>query len=175
MAKKNRWEHLNDFKKDENGRYEYQGKSYVFAGSGDEQKKAYIKLWSYLILSSASVIISGCISGAGLTNSFYVIIPFLAEAVCLFTLIWNHFKLFTKKSEIRTYIYNSAHPKITPSAMLLAFFAVAGFITSVIHSVTTGFEDGAVKAAIYLALKLSCTCAALFYRKVFLTLEWVEI
>ena len=175
MPKNNRWEHLNDFKKTEEGKYEYQGKSCVFAGSDEEKRKAYLFLWITLTALTLSSVLSGCISGAGITNTFYVIIPYLLEICALFALAWNHIKLLVRRGEIKSYIYKSAHPKIPPSAALVAFFAIAGCLLSLVFSITTGFKDGVFKAVLYLVLKLASAGIAVIYRNKFLKLEWIEL
>ncbi len=175
MPRKNRWEYLGDFKKNEEGKYEYQGSVYVFAGGDEERKSAYTFLWALAVLTALFSILSGCISGAGITNTFYVIIPYLLEICALFALLWNHIKLLINRNEIKAYIYKSAHPKIPPSAMFTSFFAIAGFLLSLVFSISTGFKDGVLKAVLYLILKLLSAGGALIYRQKFLKLEWIEI
>ena len=175
MPKNNRWSYLNDFKKDDSGKYEFQGKTLVFAGSEEERRKAYIPLWIILALCIALGVGSGCISGAGITNTFYVIIPYIAEMSALFALGWFHFKLLTKGGEVRDYIYKSTQPRIPVASMLIAFFAIVGFILSLIFSISTGFSDGVLNAILYLVLKSVSAALALIYRNCFSKLEWIEI
>ena len=175
MSRGKRWEHLNDFKKNDDGKYEYRGSYRVFAGDKAAQKKEYALLWALLAAAVASSVGSGCISGAGITNTFYVILPFLGEICCLFVLTWNHCKILTKSDKIKSYIFKSADSIITYASAITVFFAVAGFITSLIFSVSTGFKDGTVNAAVYLALKILCAASALIYRARYLKCEWIEI
>ncbi|MBQ9228932.1 MAG: hypothetical protein IJ168_08905 [Eubacterium sp.] len=175
MARKNRWEYLNDFRKDESGKYEYTGSLYGFAGSEEARKRAYTKLWVLLAAAAAASVSSGCVSGAGLTNTFYVILPYIGEICALFALTWYHCKLLTKGDEVRGYIYQKTQPRMAPAAMILAFFAIAGLLTSVIFSVMTAFKDGVWQAAVYWVLKATAASLALCYRSLFAKLEWIEL
>jgi len=173
--KKNRRAYLNDFKKNEAGEYEYQGVLYAFADSEEARKRAYTKLWLLLALTAAAVIGSGCVSGAGILNTFYVIIPYIGEISCLFALTHYHFKLLTKGDEVREYVYTKTHPRMAPAAMLLAFFAIVGFAMSLLYSILSGFADGAVNTVVYLVLKAVSAALALIYRNAFSKLEWIKL
>lgn len=175
MPKKNRWSYLNDFKKDEAGQYTYQGSCYCFAGDENERRRAYGKLWALLVVIAAASVGSGCVSGAGILNTFYVILPYLGEICALFALTWYQFKLLTKGAEVRAYIYEKTQPRMAPAAVIIAFFAIVGFITSLVFSVMSGFRDGVAAAVIYLALKAVTAVAALCYRNAFQKLEWLPL
>lgn len=165
--------YLNDIKMNEAGKYEYQGKHYVFAGSGEEQKKAYLTLWLLYAALAAVLIGSGFISAGGMRNTFYVIIPYIGELCALFALSWNHVKLLTKWDEIREYVYNQAHPKIPTACAICAAFCIVSFALSLIYSILSGFEGGAAMCVVYLVLKAACTALLLFYRNYFIKVEWI--
>ena len=175
MARKNKWEYLNDYQKNEAGKYEYKGSIYAFAADDSERRKAYAVLWVMLVAAVAAGIGSGCLSGGGITNTFYVIVPYIGEMASLFALSWFHIKLLTKGAEVKAYIYKSTQPKIPIASVLAAFFAIIGFAMSLVFSLTTHFEDGTGNAIAYLVLKAATAAAALLYRNRFLKLEWLEI
>ena len=175
MARKNRWEYLNDYQKNESGEYEYKGGVYAFAADDDERRKAYVRLWAALTVTAASCVASGCLSGAGITNTFYVILPYIGEIASLFALMWYHIKLLTKGAEVKAYIYKSTQPKIPVASMLVAFFAIVGFAMSLVFSFVSHFEDGVLNAVLYLVLKAVSAAASLLYRNKFSKLEWIEI
>lgn len=175
MAKKKRKEYLNDFKLNESGKYSYQGNFYCFAGDEAQRKKAYGAQWLFFAALAAASVASGCLSGGGITNTFYVIIPYIGEMSALFALAWNLVKLLTKGGEIREYVYQSAHPKIPVAAMLMAFFAIIGGVLSLVFSVTSGFKDGVLNAVLYVALKSVSAAVALVFRNYFNRLEWMKI
>ena len=168
-------DYLNEFRPDESGKYSYQGKFYGFAGDEAERKKAYTNLWLLFAAAAAAALISGSLSGGGITNTFYVIIPYIGEVSALFALVWNQSKLLKKGGEVREYVYNAAHPKIPTAAMLLAFFAIVGGLLSLVFSIASGFQDGVLNAVLYVVLKAVSAALALFYRKYFSRLEWIKI
>lgn len=175
MPKNNRWSFLNDFKKDEAGDYIYQGKTCCFAGDEATRRRAYGRLWVLLVVMVAAAIGSGCVSGAGILNTFYVILPYLGEICALFALTWYQFKLLTKGAEVRAYIYEKTQPRMAPAAVIVAFFAIVGFAASLVFSVSSGFRDGIADAVIYLALKAAVAVTALLYRNYFQQLEWLPL
>ena len=173
--KNSRKAYLNDIRLNESGKYAYQGYYYCFTGDEAERKKAYRALWLLLMANIAVAVASGCLSGAGITNTFYVIIPYIGEMSAIFALAWNHVKLLTKGEEIREYIYRSAHDKMPVAAMLTAFFAIVGAVLSLVFSVSTGFRDGVGNAVAYLLLKVASATVALIYRNYFSKLEWIKV
>jgi hypothetical protein len=167
--------YLNDFKMNEAGKYEYQGKHYVFSGGESEQKAAYRKLWIMFAALAVMIIGSGFITAGGMSNTFYVIIPYIGELCALFALGWNHFKLLTKGEEIRSYVFLQANPKIPVAAVICAFFGAVSLIMSVVYTIIAGFEGGALMCIAYWLIKALVTACALIYRNYYINLEWVEI
>ena len=168
-------EYLNEHQKNSTGQYEYTGAYYGFGGNEHERKRAYVKLWLMLSATAALVIASGCISGAGVTNTFYVILPYIAEVCTLFFFVWYSVKLLAKGDKIKQFIFKDAHSKIPAAAMMLAFFAIAGLLCASFYIITNGWDGGAVRCIIYLVLKLLTAAAALIFRNYFTKLEWIEI
>ena len=176
MARKRKykWDFLNDFKPDKDGKYEYTGSIYVYSKDEFQRKRDYARQWALLGIAICSSVGSGFIDAGGIVNTYYVIIPFLGEIICLFTLAHYHFKLLIS-SEVREYNYSRSQPRIPIAISIFAFFSVVGFAASLIFCIITGFEGGAVKNIIYLVLKAFNLIIALIYRKSFYRLEWVII
>lgn len=170
-----RWEYLNDYKKNESGKYEYTGAVYGFGGSDGERKKAYAVLYIILAVLAGATIGSGFVDGAGMINTFYVILPYIAEAACLFFLCWYQFKLLTKGDKVKEYVYKTTQPRIPYVDAIYAFFAIAGAICSLVFVITNGFNGGMFKCLLYIALKIISAAAALIHRSCFQRLEWIII
>ncbi len=175
MAGRKRWEYLNDYKKDSGGRYVYTGGYYTFSGTGEERKKAYAVLTALLVMISAVVIGSGCINAAGMSNTFYVIIPYIFEVAALFALVWNSVKLLKSGKNIKEYNFSSAMKYISPASVMLAVFAAAGLICSAVFIILNGFDGGTFRCVLYLAAKAADVTLGLIFRKQFLNYKWEKL
>ena len=161
MARRNRWEFLNEFTKDASGEYIYTGE-YVLPEFGDRRV-----LWALTILSAAIVVGSGCIDAAGMHDSFYVILPYIGEVTGMFLFVWNSVKLLRRGGKIRKYVYESATKLIVPAAVVMGVFALVGAVCAVVHTVLKGFEGGALMCSLYIALKLAGAAVGLLAKKRF--------
>ena len=167
--------YLNDFKMQEDGKYAYEGEQYAFAGSESERKTANAKLLTLLCILIASVFGAGFLTGGGMKNSFYVILPYILEAAALFFTAWYIVKLVSKGDTLREYDYNKTVKRLPNSLPVIAFFAAAGLITSLIFSISTGFKEAAAQSVIYLVLKVLDIFLALVMRNIFIRLEWIKL
>ena len=173
MAKSpKRKDYLKDYKQGASGNYEYGGKCYVYSGSNEERKKAYLTLVGLMVLLTASVISSGLIDAAGMVNTFYVIIPFIGEVSALFALWWCISKLLMEGEKIRGYIFENANNKIPPAALILIVFALVGLAMSAVFMIFNGFEGKMLKCFLYLILKVLNAALAFFVKKFYNNLEW---
>ena len=173
MSAPKRKDYLKNFEK-QGKEYVYKGKHYIFDGTEEERKKQYLYLYVILEALYITVFGSGFLTGGGMKNSYFVILPFILEACTLFVAGWQTFKLLTKRGRIRDYVFLSAKPKIPVAYLITAFFAAAGFICSLVYIIINGFEGGAAQCIIYLALKLVCIALSMLFRNLFSKLNWIE-
>ena len=168
-------EYLNQYKLDDSGKYIYQGKYLSLNASPSEIKSVYLKFWIFSALISAAVIASGCINAAGMSNTFYVILPYIAEVAMLFLYLLNGIKLFSQGYKVKEYQYKTCFPRLSPFSMGIAIAAAIGFICSVIFIILNGFEGQTVKCIIYLVFKLIVFCSAFYNSRFIGSLKWMEI
>ncbi len=162
--------HLNDFKMNAEGKYIYTGAVYTL----QNHKQAGVRLGLLTAFAFLSVISSGFINAAGLNNTFYVIIPYILEVVCLFTLCWNTVRLLWARGKFREYVYSPVKNRIPSASLALGIFAGLGFICSVLFMVLHGFETKPVQCIIYLILKAADITLAIIIYKYFPTLIWEQ-
>lgn len=162
--------YLNDFKMNAEGKYIYTGAVYTL----QNHKQAGLKLGLMTVAAFLSVTGSGFINAAGLNNTFYVIIPYILEIVCLFALCWNTVRLLWARGEFREYVFSPVKNRIPSSALTLAVFAGLGFICSVLFMIFHGFEAKPVQCVIYLILKAADLTLAILIYKYFPTLVWEQ-
>ncbi|MBQ7595578.1 MAG: hypothetical protein IJU45_02810 [Clostridia bacterium] len=172
MSKRRRWDYLNDYKNGADGKYVYTGGYYTFSGTDEERKKAYVLLISQLLITAVFVIGSGCINAAGMSNSFYVILPYILEVASLFALVWNSVKLLKSGKNIKEYNFTSAVKYIAPASLMLGMFAAAGLICSAVFIVLNGFEGGKLLCILYLVFKAVTVVLSFVFRNYYIKLKW---
>ena len=124
--------YLNDYKLDENNKYVYTGKYYHYQGDVTKQKRNFVFITFCITFA---VIMSGCINSSGMNNSFYVIIPYIAEVGCVFTLCWNVIRLAAEGNSVKEYVYTSVTKHIPNAIKTLMFFTLAGLVATMVYLV----------------------------------------
>jgi len=168
-------QYLNEYKLDENGKYVYRGKYFSIDGNTNEIKSTYIRVWVYFSVIFAAIIGSGCINAAGMNNSFYVIIPYIAEVVLLFAYGLSFFKLFAKGYRVKEYNYSVSFKKLSPASMGIAVTAAISFICSLVFIIINGFDNQIIGCILYLLLKIFVICSAFVNSRYVGSLKWMEI
>ena len=164
--------YLNDYKMTASGEYIYTGKRYVPTVDGYNRKVRILLLLSLLIASL--VIGSGYIDGAGMINSFYVILPFIAEVGCVFFLLWNTIRLVTAKSEIKEYVYTSVMKKIPDASKALMFFSAFSAAASVVFFILNRRTISFDYTVLYPVIKLVVIAVDYFFIRQFGKLSFTE-
>ena len=176
MAKySKRSEYLNQYKMNDNGKYEYRGGFRSVNDNPKGIKKTYTLLWIYNAVIFGLVVGSGCVNAAGMNNTFYVIIPYIAEVAFLFAYLWNCTKLLLQGVKVKEYIYKTCFPRLSPISVGLAVCSAISFICSLVFIITSGFEGQAFKCILYLVFKIIVFCSAFFSSRFIASIKWMEI
>lgn len=163
-----RWSYLNDYKKNAAGEYVYTGRVYVL-GDG----KRYRRMLSALAFGAAAVAVgSGCINAAGLSNTFYVILPYIGEIAAVFVLCWNTVRLLTAGQQVKAHVRDALEKYLPPAALALIVCSAAGLIASPVFLILNGTEGKPFLCAVYLAAKAAILILAIFTRRHIRAMEW---
>lgn len=169
MAKKKR-EHrrsyLNDFKLNAAGKYEYFGNHYKWDDPDRSRRSMLILAWSVVAACSAVTVASGCNTAAGMSNTFYVILPYVAEVASLFSVVWGACRLTFGGEPLREYIYRDTVPKLPTRSLLVAISALIGLVGSVVFILLNGFEGQVLLSVIHLLSKLAVAALAMWMRRI---------
>ncbi len=163
------WDFVSEHKQTADGQYVYVGDYYILHGHSEAKKRLGL-LWA---LAFVTVIGSGFINAAGLNNSFYVIIPFVAEVACVFALSWEIIRLlYNKNGEFKSYYYNKLVNNVPAASAILSAAAAVGFICSTVFLFLHGFEGKIIQCIIYLLLKTASLIIGILIYRYYKTLEW---
>lgn len=170
--RKGRRAYLNDFREDINGQFVYEGDRYTLDEEGISRKSLNTRLWLLTVVITAGTVASGCLPAACMLNCFYCILPFVGEAIAVFTLVWAMVKYANGGEELRGYIFEKSMGVLPQRSFLAALFAALGFAGVIIYTVQNGFEDTAALTVIYLAIKVIVAVCAWIMHKTVLSLKW---
>ena len=164
--------YLNDFQPNLAGEYTYTGLHYRYAG----EAMTYPKARAYTIFSALVMILGllapGFVSAGGMGNCFYVLIPYMAEAISVFVTMFAVYKMLSGGEKLREYIYEKSIPRIPRGCVCCSAFAAIGFVCSMIYSAINGIGGSTLEAAVLIIGKCLGVSAPLAMRKHILGLVW---
>lgn len=170
MKTSKRWGYLNDYKKNAAGEYVYTGRVYAL-GDG----KRYRTVLSALCFGAMCVAVgSGCINAAGLSNTFYVILPFIGEVTGAFALCYNTVRLLAAGKQVKAYVRTALEKYLPPAVWILIVSAAAGLVASPVFLILNGTEGKPFLCGLYLFLKAVNVVLGLFARRHIKALSWTE-
>jgi tellurite resistance protein TehA-like permease len=172
MAGGRKKEYLNDYVRDENGKYSYKGKYLTLDCAESEHKKITATLICSCVIITVTTILSGCINAGGMNNTFYVILPYIAEVAALFFSMRYMMRLILEGRQVKEYVYKATVPKIPTALAALAVCAVISFVCSLVFDIIGGFKENAVLCILYLCFKLIEALMSFTLMKYFNTLSW---
>lgn len=167
MKQSGRRSYLNDFKRTADGGYVYEGTVYRFCVPAKAQTALRVRLGFGAAAAAAAVIGSGCINAAGMSNTFYVILPFIAEVSALFALCWQTGRLLAAGEKMRAYVFEPVRRRLPLAALLLSVFALLGLLCAGVYLLLHGWEGKPFLSLLYLALKAAAAAIALLQRQWF--------
>lgn len=172
MKQSNRRSYLSDFKRTADGSYVYEGKHYRFCVPAKAQRGLRLRLALGCAAAAAAVIGSGCINAAGMSNTFYVILPFAAEVSALFALCWQTGRLLAAGERMRAYVFEPVHRRLPLAALLLSIFSLLSLACAGLYLGLHGWEGKPLLSLLYLALKAVGAALGLLLRRYFLRLPY---
>lgn len=172
MLSPRKFKFLDNFKLSADGKYIYTGDVYSLKG---DWKKSYIKMSLLCFFAAASVVGSGFINAAGMNNSFYVIVPYVGEVICLFAVLWSSVRIVYAGSRVRAYVYEPGVSRLTAGSLALGVFSLIALVGSVVFTALHGFEGKMLQCIIYWVLKLSSSALGIAVNRFVGKLEWEKL
>ena len=170
--KKGRKAYLNDIRPNLAGEYVYVGDYYSFVSRGKTFARALGEIIALSLLGFLGLVCSGFVEAGGMGNCFYVIIPYMGEAISLFVLLWAVSKLLFKGSKLREYVYGSSVLRIPAAAITTASFAGAGLLAIILFTILNGIDGSAGEYALLIAGKAVSAASMILLRRLMKSLKW---
>lgn len=162
--------YLDQHVKDENGEYRYVGEWYRLQGGSP-------RLYPFLglaLLTGAAVIASGCITVAGLKNTWYVIIPYIIEVSLLFALAWQATRLAAGRGSLKAFVFEEVSPRVRPLCGGLILAQALSVLCSVLFLLRQGPDGTGAACIAWFLLKALAAAAAALARRLYGRLVWLK-
>jgi hypothetical protein len=148
--KKNKRAYLNDFQLQENGEYAYKGTVYKYEGDWQDCRK---KLRILCAMLGGLTVAAGLVPCGGLMNTFYVILPYIAE-VCLGAyLIYNVLRMTAGDGEVREYIFKKSFEAFSGQLLILFICAAMCLLGEILRMILARSVEGIGFSLLFIVLQ----------------------
>lgn len=170
-GKSKKRQYLKDFQQTASGEYIYTGNVFSYAG-----QKSYgsvrLSLGILCLWMAAAIVVCGCIPAAGMHNTFYVILAYLACLISIATVCWAVVRLLMAGKSVREYILEETTGKLPLRCLFVVVFAALSLVAELAVMIF-GSEKGTTAASIlYLVLMALIAGLSLWLRRVVISMEW---
>ncbi len=170
-----RKEYLNDFKLNEEGKYEYKGLLHEL----DEKDLSFRKVKQILILIDVLVlctfIVAGLVQAVGVMNAVYVTMPyvfaFFAIAVLTFKVVMLHFNHYP----IRDYDFKATVEKFNSYSMIIIFLTICTLIGELFYIIRYGIEMYLSGTIIFIVCMIVACIVEISFNRFNRKLKWKEM
>ncbi len=97
--------HTDEFQQTATGEYVYTGSHYAYQNRGKSRLRAMAELVILWAVSFAATIAAGCISGTGMENRAYAVLPYAVQLAASVSLGWGILRLAAGGAPLRAYVY----------------------------------------------------------------------
>lgn len=170
--KSRRYDHLSSIIMDEDGNYGYHGATYAYSSPDKSRRSFLVKLWTAGIIAACCTVAVGCIPAPGMSNSFYVILPYVGEVAFVGSLIWALVRMTAGGDPMRSYVYEATVEKIPGRAVGAMVFGAIGLLGGLADVFIKGFSGPIWGAIVFFALKLLVVTSAYMIKLNIICANW---
>ncbi len=145
-----RKEYLNDFVQAPDGQYVYTGPHTVYAGGDARRRREVSVLWLCSLVPAALLVVHGLLPNGGMTGRPQLLLPYAAELIALFVLVWKLVRATAGGARLRTYVYEETYRQLPVYAAAAAIAACAGLIGIAATLIAGAFEGSDVSLAVFI-------------------------
>ncbi len=174
MKNPKKWDYINDFKMTADGKYTYMGDWYCVADK-ESYRKTYIFFSLIAFINTGLVIATGLINAAGMNNTFYVILPYVAQVCSVFSLLWKSIRLISSGKKIKAYVYETAVQGIPAALISLFIFSLVTLLSSVIFLILHGFEGKTALCVLFIILQILTALSAFLSKNFYKKQRWAKL
>ena len=173
MAKKR--EYLNDFKLNEQGKYEYVGTLHKLDETSITYKKAKNILVGLDFLVLFVYVLAGCVRAVGVMNSIYVTAPYVFAMFGIAVLTFKIVMLYIGRYPIRDYDFKSTVLKLRGYSLLTLVLSIATLIGELYYIIRYGVEMYLTGTIVFVLCIVVSILGTLALIKFIDKLHWIEM
>ena len=151
---KGKYAHLNDYRLNEDGEYEYAGLYHEWIS--DEVRAAYTSKAKLLLgVDIACLVIAGCIPAPGTFGAFYVLVPFICAVIGTVLTTTALVRLIREGSRVRDHKYGKSVPMLPAKLAIGAAGALSCGMGELVHLIVMRPENNLVFGIVFVPLMLA--------------------
>lgn len=152
-------EYLNDFRRDVNGSYLYQGSYRRYTGSMPYAKLRGL-LWALCGGALAALAAAGMVPAPGAMQQFYVLLPYAGALVAGISAVWALARMSCGGARLRSYVYEETVAKLPLRCLLTEVFAALAAVGECMDVFLNGGQGTIWYAVLFAALAAAAAAAA---------------
>lgn len=172
MIRRKRRAYLDHFTKNAAGEYIYEGDHYTYQDTGKSRKRALTELWLLVGGAAAAILAGGCIPAPGVGNCPYVLVPYVAAIIAVFSCIWSLGQITAGGDPMREYVYHDSVEKLPGRALVTAICAALALAGEVLYLCLNGGAGRLAFGVLFLVLMAGSAFAAFWARRTISRLNW---
>ncbi len=173
---KKRWERrhawMNDYEKDENGKYVYVGKTYIW----EAPRKATLgKLWLFSLLIFGAQIAAGLVPAVGMTVRPWVLLPYMFAVAFSVSVLWGAYELTDGGDPLRDYNYKKSVKALPFRGLMTSICSGLAVISELVNVLWRSQYTGSISGALlYILAEAFGFVFGLLLRNWIRALSWEE-
>lgn len=152
--KKKRRDYLSNYQKGENGKYAYKGTVYTYQSKGKAFRTELLTFWGFCFGILACLMIIGCMTAPGMSNCFYVIMPYVCTLMSGISVCWALCRLSAAGETLKSYIYEATIEALPMRTALVVIGAVISLIGEIVYVCKNGVGEQLFSFLVFLILNL---------------------
>lgn len=164
--------YLNDFHKNDEGKYEYRGNMYTCEGGSQALARARRQMWAIYAVLIVCLIACGCIPSPQLGKTIYVILPYALGLMGAISLGWALCRLSCAGDALKEYIYEVTVKKLPHRAIATIVLNIAAILGLVVLGITRRNQVKLWHMLLFAALELAAVIGAVIIHKIAGRLRW---
>ncbi len=164
--------YLDDFQKTATGEYVYTGQLHHYETEGISRRQALARLWILTAVMAVAQVVSGCVPAAGMSNTFYVLLPYAGGLLSAASVVWLMCRLSAGGDPLRHYVYTATVGQMRLRGYLVLAFAAVTLVGEAVYLILHGVGTVLAGTVVFVICQAIFLIAALAWKSFVRKLCW---
>lgn len=171
--KKGRRAYLEYFKKDDDGKYVFQGDYYTYQPEeGRTLRQELIRMWILCLIMFVSIVAVGCITAPGMDRSFYVLTPYVVELIGGIRVCLALGKLTAGGNPMKNYTYEGSVTELPQRTVFTMVWVAVSLVGETVFLCRSGSEGKILGMVLFFLLEILAGVSLFLFRRISLRMKW---